>query len=248
MADDQPVGSPIYNEMIKVGLADPFIRVIVGVVAVATAAAFAIAVIGDGTRAVIAVGLSLMFGVVLIVLRVLMKNLDSPFVRALCLFASGVIVSVFLALIILAVPAVTVCWPVRYSEVMGLKACSDMREARPFTPAPYVGGAIKFDAANSASQVLVFYREARQADAERLVGALRTAGFASDGRASDLNEVVADNRGPGLTLIKSTAAARPLTPEILRIAQLAMPVSAPSISVYPQDVALSRGAIQIDLF
>ena len=234
--------------MIKVGLADPFIRAIVGVVAVATAAAFAVSVIGDGTRAVIAVGLSLMFGVVLVVLRVLMKNLDSPIVRWLCLIASGVIIAVFLALIVLAVPAITVCWPEMYRETMGLKRCG-APEPRPFTPVPYAGPEIKFDIANRATQVLVFYRETRQSDAERLVGALRTAGFLSDAVASDLNEVIADNRGPGVSLIKTTAAARPLTPDVLRIAQFAMPVAAPSsFTIYPTDAVFSRGAIQVDLF
>jgi hypothetical protein len=60
------------NRMIEIGLADPFIRVIVGMVAIATAASFVVSIIGDRTRAVLAVGLSLMFGVVLVVLLVLM--------------------------------------------------------------------------------------------------------------------------------------------------------------------------------
>jgi hypothetical protein len=241
-------GNPVFNEMIKVGLADPFIRAIVGVVAVATAAAFAVSVIGDGTRAVIAVGLSLMFGVVLVVLRVLMKNLDSPIVRWLCLFASGVIIAVFLALIVLAVPAITVCWPAMYRETMGLQPCGGVPQARAFAPTPYVAPDIKYDPANRATQVLVFYRAARQRDAERLVGALRSAGYASDGVESDLNEVVADNRSPGVSLIKTTGAARSITPEILRISQLVMPDRAPLIGIYPVDTALKRGAIQVDLF
>ena len=62
----------IKSELIRIGLKDPFIRAIAGMVAIATAAGFVRS--GDGTRAVIAVGLSLMFGVVLVVLRVLMNN------------------------------------------------------------------------------------------------------------------------------------------------------------------------------
>ena len=54
-------------------------------VAVATAAGFVLSVLGDGTRAAIAVGLSLMFGVVLVVLRVLMNNTGGLFVKWLCL-------------------------------------------------------------------------------------------------------------------------------------------------------------------
>jgi hypothetical protein len=106
----------INSQLIRIGLKDPFIRAIAGMVAIATAAGFVLSVLGDGTRAAIAVGLSLMFGVVLIVLRVLMNNTEGVFVKWLCLASSAVIVGVFLALIIFAVPAITVCWPESYRE------------------------------------------------------------------------------------------------------------------------------------
>src|SRR3984893_2386712 len=131
-------GGDIQGQLIKVGLKDPFIRAITGMVAVATPAGFVLSVLGDGPRAAIAVGLSLMFGVVLVVLRVLMNNTGGAFVKWLCLASSAVIIGVFLALIVFAVPAITVCWPESYRETLGLKTCATaVPQARAFAPAPY---------------------------------------------------------------------------------------------------------------
>jgi hypothetical protein len=249
MSDDKTPDSSIYNEMIKIGLADPFVKAIVGIVAVATAAGFVISILGNGLNAVLAVGFSLMFGVVLVVLRVLMKNTDSKFVRVLCLASVTVIVGVFLALLVLIVPAATVCLPRLYGETLGLQACKNTETcSKPFEATPYAGKGIVVDPANHETVVLVFYRCDRQADAQRLVGALLAAGYYAEGTQSSLNEVVAPNRSPGVTLIKTTTAARPTTDDILRVARLANPVAAETISVFPNDTKFIRGNIQIDLF
>ena len=84
-----------HGELIRVGLLDPFIRGIVGVVVIATAGSFAISALGNGTKAIITLALSLSFGVILVILRTLMKNIDSGFVRMVCFLSSAVIMAVF---------------------------------------------------------------------------------------------------------------------------------------------------------
>jgi hypothetical protein len=59
----------VFGRLIKVGLQDPFIRAIAGMVVIAVAASFAISALGNGTKTVITLALSLAFGVVLIILR-----------------------------------------------------------------------------------------------------------------------------------------------------------------------------------
>jgi hypothetical protein len=49
----------------------------------------------SGTKAVLAIALSLAFGVVLVVLRGLMRYVDSAFVRIVCFASFAVIMSVF---------------------------------------------------------------------------------------------------------------------------------------------------------
>jgi hypothetical protein len=94
--------------------------------------------------------------------------------------------------------------------------------------------------------VLVFYRSNRQSDAEQIVGALLSAGYQSEGQDSTLNEVVAPNRSPGLSLIKTSELAQPVVTDVSRITQLAVPAS--EVTVFPDVVAFARGNIQIDLF
>src|ERR1700736_4501893 len=205
-------GGDIQGQLIKIGLKDPFIRAITGMVAVATAAGFVLSVLGDGTRAAIAVGLSLMFGVVLVVLRVLMNNTGGVFVKWLCLASSTIIIGVFLALIVFAVPAITVCWPESYRETLGLRACAmPAPQAKAFAPAPYAGQGITLNPANKQYLVLVFYRADRQGDAEHIVGALLSAGYRADGRESSLNEVIAANRSPGATWSRRRNWRNPLS-------------------------------------
>ena len=112
-----------YDRLIKVGLQDPFIRGIAGVVAIATAASIAISTLGSGTKAVITIALSLLFGVVLVVLRALMKYADSTFVRMVCFASSAVIVTVFLVFTVLLVPAAVICWPQPYAQLLNLPNC-----------------------------------------------------------------------------------------------------------------------------
>lgn len=245
----------IRDEFIKIGLSDPFIRAIVGMVAIAVAVSFVVSTLGGGLRAALAVGLSLMFGVVLVVLRVLVTNVNSAFVRWLCLIASAVIVFAFLALAVLLVPAVTICWPQVYHDDLGLPACAPPSSQpaqlaqRPFTPVPYEGRGITMDPANSKYWIRVNYRPPRQADAEHIVGALRQAGDRSDAIATELNEVLTDDRSVGVSLIKTTTAARPIVDEVNRILKLAIPVSSGSIKIFPNDVReFANGDIQVDLF
>ena len=239
----------INTQLIRIGLKDPFIRAIAGMVAIATAAGFVLSVLGNGTRATIAVGLSLMFGVVLVVLRVLMNNAGGVFVKWLCLAASAVIVCVFLALIIFAVPAITVCWPESYRETLGLKACEmQPSEAKAFAPAAYSGQGISLNPDNKKYLVLVFYRPERLDDAEHIVGALLLAGYQADARASSLNEVMAPDRSPGVSLIKTTPFALPIVADVNRITQLAIPLRASVVTIFPGAAELSKGHIQIDLF
>jgi len=63
----------LYDRLVKVGLQDPFIRAVAGMVVIAVAASFAISALGSGTKSVITLALALAFGVVLVVLRTLMK-------------------------------------------------------------------------------------------------------------------------------------------------------------------------------
>ena len=104
-------GQSLQERLVEIGLEDPFIRTIVRDGGCCHGRELRRLDHGECNKAVFAVGLSMMFGVVLVVLRVLMKHADDKIVWTLCLLASGVIVLVFMAVIVVAVPAVTVCWP-----------------------------------------------------------------------------------------------------------------------------------------
>lgn len=121
----------IPNRLIDVGLRDPFIRGIAGLVVVAAAASYAISALGSGTKAVITLALSLAFGVVLVVLRTLIKNVDSPFVRTICFAASGIIMFVFLAFAVLLIPAAIICWPHPYAQLLSLPSCASTTVVEP---------------------------------------------------------------------------------------------------------------------
>ena len=241
-----------YDRLIKVGLQDPFIRGIAGVVVIATAASIAISTLGSGTKAVITIALSLLFGVVLVILRALMKYADSTFVRMVCFASSAVIVTVFLVFTVLLVPAAVICWPQPYAQLLNLPNClASLEQAtieKPFTPVEYAGTGITHNADNDRYLVLIFYRAERKQDAERIVGALRSAGYRSDGSESSLDEILVPDRHPGLTLVRTTALARPIASEVSKVVTLAIPVKASSVSLFPDDVAFQRGNIQIDLF
>ena len=192
-----------YGELIRVGLQDPFIRGIVGIVVIATAASFAISTLGDGTKAIITLALALSFGVILVILRTLMKNIDSGFVRVVCFLSSAIIMTVFLIFAVFLIPAAFICWPKAYAVILNLKNCGPIE--RPFAPVLFKATDISFNPDNKKYNALVFYRAARQTDAEHIVGALTSAGFQSQGIAGDLNELTAPH--PGATVIKWTTAA-----------------------------------------
>jgi hypothetical protein len=238
-----------YDRLIDVGLKDPFVRGIAGMVVVATAASFAISALGSGAKAVITLSLCLAFGVVLVILRTLMRYADTSFVKIICFASSGVIMFIFLVFLLLLIPAATICWPHPYAELFGLLNCaSGVLEARPFTPVPFTGPAIAFNPDNNKYQVLVFYRLARQEDAERIVGALRSAGYRSDGAESSLGEVIAPSRQPDTTLVKTTAQARPIVDDVSKVIKVAIPIKAATVSLFPDDAPLQRGNFQVDLF
>jgi len=96
-ADD---GDQVLDEskagMVRIGLRDPFIQGIAGVVTIATAVSIAINTLGDGKNTIIAVALALIFGVILIVFRVLILNIDNTVVPWLCIFSSVTLTGVFL--------------------------------------------------------------------------------------------------------------------------------------------------------
>lgn len=242
-----------YDRLIKVGLQDPFIRGIAGVVVIATAASIAISALGSGTKAIITIALSLLFGVVLVVLRALMKYVDSPFVKIVCFASSAVIVTVFLVFTVLLVPAAVICWPQPYAQLLSLPNCAlaaieNVTSEKPFTPVAYTGTGITHNPDNNKYLVLVFYRPDRKQDAERIVGALQTAGYRSNAVQSSLDEVIAPDKRPGTTLIKTTALARPIVADVSTVLRYAIPAKASYISFFPDDAALRQGNIQISLF
>jgi hypothetical protein len=243
---EQPHG--LYERLIDIGLKDPFIRGVVGVVVVAAAASIAISTLGSGAKAVITLALCLSFGVVLIVLRALMRYADSPFVKFVCFAFSGAIMFVLLVFALLLIPAAVVCWPQPYAQLISLPNCAAQVESKPFTPVPFTGTGVSFNSENNKYVVRVFYRLGRKEDAERIVGALLSAGYQSGGAASTLDEVITPNRNPDTTLIKTTTQARPAVDAVSRIVRIAIPVKAGAVSTFPEDSALKSGDIQVLLF
>src|SRR5262245_21447950 len=99
-----------YGRLLGIGLKDRFAQQIIVVVALATAASIAINVLGSGINVIITMALLLSFGVIFVILKSLIRNMNNSFVRTICLGASGVIMLVFLSFAILLVPAATMCW------------------------------------------------------------------------------------------------------------------------------------------
>ena len=140
MAENQDA---LYDRLVKVGLQDPFIRAVAGMVVIAVAASFAISALGSGTKSVITLALALAFGVVLVVLRTLMKYIDSVFVKIVCLASCGVIMSVFLIFAIFLVPAAFICWPHGYAQLLDLQSYQVPPPGdEEFKPVAYTGPAI----------------------------------------------------------------------------------------------------------
>jgi hypothetical protein len=188
-----------------------------------------------------------------------MKYVDSTFVKVVCFASAAVIMTVFLVFTVLLVPAAVICWPQPYAQLLSLpnclaqieKAAAQIEKAtieKPFTPVAYTGTGITHNPDNDKYLVLVFYRPERKQDAERIVGALRSAGYRSDGTVSSLDEVVTPNRHPDMTLIKTTTLARPIVGDLFTIVRFAIPVKASSVALFPEDAPLRGGNIQISLF
>jgi len=243
-----PDADRISDRLISAGLKDPFIRGIAGMAVIAVAASYAISALGSGTKAVITLALCLAFGVVLLILRTLMKYVDSFFVKIVCFVSAGVIMFVFLVFALLLIPAATICWPQPYAQLFSLLNCVGTIESPPFKAIPYSGSGITLNPDNGKYLVLVFYRAARQEDAERVVGALQTAGYRSEAAQSSLDEVIAPSHQPDVTLVKTVTRARPAVDDVARVTKLAIPLKATSVSQLPDDAPLQRGDLQIDLF
>jgi hypothetical protein len=239
----------LYERLIDVGLKDPFIRGVVGIVVIAAAASMAISALGSGVKAVITLALCLSFGVVLIILRALMRYADSAFVKFVCFAFSGVIMFVLLVFALLLIPAAVVCWPQPYAELISLPNCAaTVAEEKPFTPLAFTGNGISFKADNAKYLVRVFYRPARKEDAEHVVGALLSAGYKSDGAASSLDEVITPNRNADTTLVKTSTQARPAIDDVSRIVKIAIPVKAAAVSLFSDDAPLRNSDLQVLLF
>jgi len=114
----------VYDQLIRVGLRDPFIRGIVGLVVISAAGSFALSTLGNGTKAIITLALSLSFGVILVILRAVMANIDNVFIKWICLTSAGVIMSVFLIFAVFLIPAAFICWPPTYANMLGLASCA----------------------------------------------------------------------------------------------------------------------------
>lgn len=119
---DEPTGPSA--QFFRIGLRDPFIRGIGGLVFIATAVSIAIGTLGDGKKTIIAVALALIFGVLLVVFRVLIKNVDNTIVKWSCITSSTMLTGIFLIFAILSIPTVTFCWPPLYAQFLGITYCS----------------------------------------------------------------------------------------------------------------------------
>jgi hypothetical protein len=242
----------IYKRLVRLGLRDPFIQVIAGLVVVALVASYALLALGgNGLKAIVAVGLTVTGGVVLVILRTLMKYSNTAFVKAICFLSSSVIIVVFLVFVVLLIPAATICWPQPYAELLGLPICHIVENVEKFEPnvPPYAERAVTYNLDYAKYYILVFYRPERRKEAEYIVGVLKMAGFRSEGILSNLEEVYAPDRGPGASNIKTCTRTRPIIEEVAKFVRLAIPVNAQRVSVSPEDVSFQRGSdVQISLF
>jgi len=241
----------VYKRLIDIGLRDPFVQIIAGLVVVAVVANFAISTLGgSGPKALIIIALTVMGGVVLFVLRTLTTSANSIFVKIVGYVALSVIMLVVLIFVLLLIPVATMCWPQPYAELLTLPRCvvAPLASSPGFKVIPYAGADITTNSENQKYLVLVFYRPDRLENAGRIVGALRKAGYRSDGFASGLDEVVASDKRPGTSLIKTTTLARPIVDDVNRVVRLAIPENIEFLSVLPEDAPLQRGNVQVDLF
>lgn len=246
----------LYKRLIDIGLRDPFIgSIAAGAVLMAVVGAYVVKTTGSGMNAAVTLGAFLLFGVLLIVVRSLFNDQGSPVVRMIGSAFAVVVTLVFLTFVVLLVPATTACWPQDFAQLLRLSNCAPTTGVekvstavveKEFSPVPLQN--VSYSQENAKYLVLVFYRLERFDDAEHIVGALRSAGYNSDGIQDNLDEVVAPDKRPDTSLIKTTALARPIVDEVSNLVRAAIPMKAPYVSVFPDDAPLQRGNIQISLF
>jgi hypothetical protein len=237
------ISNNTYSQLVSIGLKDPFIRQIAGAAALAVTASFVIYVAGSGINAILTLALLLSFGVVLVILRTLMNNMDTSFVRTACFVASTVIMGVFLVFGVLLIPAATICFPKNFAILLGLNGCN-RPEVVEFKPVPFPK--IDFNPANASHRVVVFYRPERLSDAERIVGALRSAGYQADGKNSDLIELTPPF--PGATVLRWTSPVQSTLAEVSELVRTAIPVKASGLFVKSSPSSFNQSDLQINLF
>jgi hypothetical protein len=233
-----------YRQLVSIGLKDPFIRQIAGAAALAVTASSVIYVVGSGINAIISVALLLSFGVIFVILQTLMNNMNSSFVRTAAFVASSIIMGIFLVFGVLLIPAATICFPKNFAILLGLKSCS-VEEKIAFRPVPFPN--IAYNPANGSRRVVVFYRPERLQDAERIVGALLSAGYRSDGISSSLLELNPPSPG-ATTVLRWTAPAESALAEVSELIRTAIPIKASTLSVKSTPSSFSQGELQINLF
>lgn len=246
--DETEKSDGLFNRLIDIGLKDPFISLIAGgAVVMAVVGAYVVKISGSGTNAIRTIGAILVFGLLLLIIRSLFYDQGNPVMRTFGFAVAGVVTLVSSTFMLLLIPAVTDCWPAAYVQLIGLSNCGPAPVVeKEFSPIPLQN--VSYSPDNAKYSVLVFYRLQRFEDAEHIVGALRSAGYNSDGIQDNLDEVVAPDKRPDTSLIKTTALARPIVDAVSNLVRAAIPMKAQFVSVFPDDAPLQRGAIQISLF
>jgi hypothetical protein len=239
----------LYQQLIAMGLADPFIKLVVGIVAIGAAVGFVLTEFGGGLKAIIAIGFGIGAGVILLILRALVKDTESNFVRIMGYAASLAITAVFSILVLAVIPVVLTCKPLAYANLLGLCVPPPAPANTPgFTPIQFTGtGTI--NQTNANYHILVFYRAPRQTDAEKVAGALLWAKFNSsaiDWRNDDLSELGALSN---VVLIRTSSHGQAVADNITHLVQSAIaPVDPNTVSISATDLVLNNGDVQVDLF
>jgi hypothetical protein len=236
----------LYRRFVDIGLRDPFVQLVVGVVAIGAAVSFVMSEFGGGLKAIIAIASGIGAGVILLILRALVKDSESNFVRFMGYAASAAITSVFAILVLALIPAVLTCKPQAYANLLGLCSTSGPTLTA-FVPIPFSASEAP-DPASPNFRVLIFYRTARQTDAEKVAGALQWAKFNSgpaDWRNDDLSELGAQT---GIVLVRASSRGGSVAEAIANLIRSSIyPISATTVMVN-NNIPLSNGDVQVDLF
>ncbi|MDE2365064.1 MAG: hypothetical protein KGM42_20505 [Hyphomicrobiales bacterium] len=110
--------------------------------------------------------------------------------------------------------------------------------------------AVTFDASNTTIAVRVQYRHDEKATADGVAAALRRAGFRDPVEIElALDNVNAPDKSPGVILIKPNANGRKFAEPVRELVLAACAHKRTTeVTVFPADVALVNGDLQIDLF